>query len=367
MTANSTHAIRLLLLLILGVAVLYFAKPFLVPLCFGAVLAMLFLPVSKWLEGKRLPRGPAALCCILILLAGMAGTIALLDWQISSLAQDAPKIEARILDATDTIQAWINAKFNIPVEEQNDMLKEKTAALTSVAATAVGSTLEVVVSFVLVVVYFFLLLFYRHHIKVFFTKVFPQTEKQEVRSLIFNAAKVSQQYLWGLTKMIVVLWIMYGIGFSIIGVKNAIFFAVLCGLLEMVPFIGNLTGSLLTVLFSVADGGGAGMVVSILITYGSVQFIQTYILEPLIVGAQVHINPLFTIIALVIGELIWGIPGMILAIPSIGMFKIACDHIEPLKPYGFLIGEIPNEQQRPLFRRLSDWILRRSGQNDEPR
>jgi predicted PurR-regulated permease PerM len=60
----------------------------------------------------------------------------------------------------------------------------------------------------------------------------------------------------------------------------------------------------------------------------------------LMLGPQVKINPLFTIIALVLGELLWGIPGIILAIPLTAMLKIICDHIEPLKPYGFLIGEI---------------------------
>ena len=83
---------------------------------------------------------------------------------------------------------------------------------------------------------------------------------------------------------------------------------------------------------------------SIVIVYGIVQLIQGWILEPLILGPQVKINSLFTIIALVLGELIWGIPGIILAIPLTAMFKIVCDHIEPMKPYGFLIGEIENKR-----------------------
>jgi len=139
--------------------------------------------------------------------------------------------------------------------------------------------------------------------------------------------------------MIVILWVMYGIGFSIVGVKNAIFFAILCGLLEIVPFVGNLFGTLLTVVVSFAQGGDVGLVLGILITYGVVQFVQTYLLEPLVVGAEVSINPIATIIGLVAGEQIWGIPGMILAIPIIGIIKIVFDHITPLKPYGFLLGE----------------------------
>jgi predicted PurR-regulated permease PerM len=70
-----------------------------------------------------------------------------------------------------------------------------------------------------------------------------------------------------------------------------------------------------------------------------VQFLQTYILEPLVVGAEVNINPLSTILVIVIGETLWGIGGMVLAIPLLGITKIICDHVESLKPYGYLIGE----------------------------
>jgi predicted PurR-regulated permease PerM len=95
----------------------------------------------------------------------------------------------------------------------------------------------------------------------------------------------------------------------------------------------------------VVQGGGTGMIFGVLITYATVQFFQTYILEPLVVGAEVNINPLFTIIVLVAGELVWGIPGMVLAIPLLGIVKIICDHIEPLKPYGFLIGQEKKKKQ----------------------
>ena len=166
------------------------------------------------------------------------------------------------------------------------------------------------------------------------------TEVNEMKQFIHSATQVSQQYLLGMSKMIILLWMMYGIGFGIIGIKNAIFFAILCGLLEIIPYIGNIIGTLLTVLFAVIYGDSLALVGGVVLVYGIVQIIQGWLLEPLILGPQVKINPLFTIIALVIGQLIWGISGVILAIPLTAIFKIICDHIEPLKPYCFLIGEI---------------------------
>jgi len=130
----------------------------------------------------------------------------------------------------------------------------------------------------------------------------------------------------------------------------------LCGLLEIIPFIGNLTGTALTLIMALSQGGGANMAIGILITYGCVQFIQTYILEPLVVGAQVKINPLFTIIAIVIGELIWGIPGMILAIPLLGIAKIIFDNVDSLKPYGFLIAEEKKKGDTSFVDKIKGWF-----------
>ena len=191
----------------------------------------------------------------------------------------------------------------------------------------------------LTLVYVFLFLFFRQHLNKFILMLVPSSNKQDTQAIINGTKKVTQQYITGLSWMILCLWIMYSIGFSIVGVKYAVLFAVLCGLLEIVPFVGNLTGNIITIFAVLMQGGTSGMILGVLITYGIVQFLQTYILEPLVVGSGVNINPLFTIAGIVAGEMVWGIPGMILAIPVMGMAKIICDHIEPLKPYGFLIGE----------------------------
>ena len=213
----------------------------------------------------------------------------------------------------------------------------------------IGSITSFLSSFILVLVYFVFLLYYRNHIKNFLIQLTAKSQQAEMQEIIQKVTSVSQQYLLGLSKMIFILWIMYGLGFSIIGVENAIFFAILCGLLEIVPFVGNITGTIVTVLVAAIHGANFELLGGIVIVYAIVQLIQGWILEPLILGPQVKINSLFTIIALVLGELLWGIPGVILAIPLTAMFKIVCDHIESLKPYGYLIGEIESSKNEIGF------------------
>ena len=339
-TFSLQRAVQLLLLVFLVVAGLWIAKPFLVPVCFGALLAMLFLPLSRWFEQKKIPKGIAILFCILLLLSIITIIILGISWQVTDLTSEVTDIENRVMKMVDEFKQFISNRFGIPVKQQEKLLLQQAQnpAASGIVLNIGSSLASLLVDFILCLVYIFLFMYYRIRIKKFMFQLIPTRQKENAQHVIHDIQQVTQQYVTGIGWMMICLWIMYGIGFSIVGVKYAVFFAILCGLLEIIPFIGNLTGNLLTILMVIIQGGSTGMVLAVLLTYAIVQFIQTYLLEPLVVGAGVNINPLFTIIVLVLGDLIWGIPGMILAIPLLGIVKIVCDHIEPLKPYGFLIG-----------------------------
>lgn len=321
---------------------------------------MLFLPLSKRMERKGVSRGFATFLCILILMGALAGIGTLLAWQISDLVKDASQIEQRFMQTLNQFRQYVSNNLGISPEQQKQILQKSqgsgSGGIQGAVAGIVGSLGGILVDTVLVLVYIFLFIYFRGHLKKVILKLVPENQKAKTEKLIQDSTKVAQQYLVGLAAMIVTLWIMYGIGFSIVGVKNAIFFAILCGLLEIVPFVGNITGTTLTVLFSLAQGGGGGMVVGIIITYAIVQFVQTYVLEPLVVGAEVNINPLFTILVIVAGELVWGIGGMILAIPLLGIVKIICDHVESLKPYGFMIGKERGKKRSGIADRIKSWF-----------
>jgi predicted PurR-regulated permease PerM len=344
-----------LLFIFLIVAGLYFGKPFLVPICFGGLLSMLFLPVSLWLQKKGFGKGLSIVTCIILFVAIIAGLVWLIAWQITDLTNDLSNIEQKITGMIENLRQFVNKKFGISPKQQQELLNNSKGSANGVGSMVsnIGSgIMSFLIDFILVLVYIFLLMYFRGHIKKFILQLVPAKEKGNAEEIISAIKKVSQQYLTGLGLMIMGLWIMYGIGFSIVGVQYAIFFAILCGLLEIVPFVGNLVGNLLAVSMVIVQGGSTGMIIGVIATYLTVQFIQTYILEPLVVGAEVNINPLFTIIILVAGELVWGIPGMVLAIPLLGIVKIICDHITVLKPYGFLIGQEKKEKKGGLLKRI---------------
>ncbi len=356
MTISATSIIKKLLVLFLVFAGLYYAQAFLIPLIIGGVLATLFLPLSKWLESKKVPKGIAVLICLIIFLLVIVSIGTLLSWQIFELVKDFELIKEQAILSVNRTQYYILENYGVSTQNQVQVLKDQQSFFADIIASIASSITSIAANFILILMYIFCLIYYRNHIKKFLIKLSPTSQQKEMEKVIFHTTRVSQQYLLGLFKMIMILWVMYFIGFSILGVKNALFFAILCGLLEIIPFIGNIIGTTITLMVAAVNGAGYPMLGGIVITYGIIQLIQGWILEPLIVGTQVKINPLSTIIALIIGDLIWGIPGIFIAIPLIAMFKIVCDHVDSLKPYGSLIGEITILKKPDLIKDLKKQV-----------
>jgi predicted PurR-regulated permease PerM len=70
-----------------------------------------------------------------------------------------------------------------------------------------------------------------------------------------------------------------------------------------------------------------------------IQAMDNYFIEPNVVGGEVNLSALWSILSILIGGMIWGVAGMILFLPLFGIIKIICDHVESLKPIGYLLGE----------------------------
>lgn len=354
-----SKTISILFFSFLVISGLYFARGFLIPIAVSALLAMLFVPLSRWFEHRNISRVIASILCLLVLLLGITSIILLLSWHASDISNDLSEIGDRLSKIAADLRQFIARNVGISTYKQKQWMESQTSGSSGsmgMAGTVLGSLFGIVVDTILVLVYLFLFICSRAHLKKFVMMLVPSQETQETEQIFRDAGKVAQRYISGMSMMIVTLWIMYGIGFTIVGVENALFFAVLCGILEIVPFIGNLTGTSITLMMVISQGGSDNMIAGVLGTYLFVQFIQTYILEPLIVGSEVNINPLFTILVLVLMEIVWGIAGMILAIPMLGMVKIICDHIRPLKPFGFLIGKEKPGKETKLIATLKNWL-----------
>src|ERR1035437_6363298 len=159
------------------------------------------------MDGKKIPKGLAVLICLLLIVIAITGIGALLGWQISGLINDFTLLKQKAIDTADQIQEYIFNHLGISVKTQTQILKKEQPSVTGLIQMAAGSLASLLTNFILVLAYIFLLLYYRIHIRDFFLKLTSSAQKIEMEQVIYRASHVSQQYLLGLSKMIVCLWI----------------------------------------------------------------------------------------------------------------------------------------------------------------
>jgi predicted PurR-regulated permease PerM len=121
------------------------------------------------------------------------------------------------------------------------------------------------------------------------------------------------------------------------------------------PYIGGLIAIALPILIATVTSDGYLTQLWIIIAYLIIQFVDNNFLVPYIVSSKVKINALISILAVLMGGALWGVAGMFLSIPLVGILKIIFDRVEGMQPWGELLGdEIPTSHKFMSFRKKKE-------------
>ncbi|MEO5942572.1 MAG: AI-2E family transporter [Ferruginibacter sp.] len=353
---------KLLLLICLGTIITY-GQTLLIPLAFAILLSILLLPVTNFLE-KRLffPKSLANMLSVIIAIGIIATIIYFFSHQIASFLQDIPSIKAHLNEHYTTLQHWIQEKFNVSRTQQSVMIKSATADVKSSGTTVIGETVftitHILFYVILTAIYAFLILFYRHNIKRFLISVFSKDHEPEVVEVLQESKVIVQRYMLGLIIEMGVVAVANCTILLIIGVKYALFLGIFSAILNIIPYVGILTGIVFCCLITLTTSLHLSDIVWIIVGFEIVHFIDSNFLMPRIVGSKVKINALVTIIGVVVGGIMLGLPGIFLALPIIAILKIIFDRIEDLRPWGMLMGD-DTETKGEIYRRLEKMSFRK--------
>jgi len=314
----------------------------LIPLAVAFLLALLLYPISKALEVRRVPRGLAIVMSILFLLVVLGTILLIMLNQVIGLSGEVPEMTIRLESSIYGLQDKVQERFGVSPDMQVTWLSDKVTEFVEksgdMLAGVIRSTGTFLVAVGLIPFYMFFILFYRDHLKEFVFRVSKPGDHERVVVMMKKIQKVIQRYLSGVFTVMIILGILNITALLIIGVKHAIFFGLFAALLNIIPYIGVFIGSALPILYTLAMSDTYWTPILVYLTFTGIQTLEGNIITPNIVGNKVSINPLVAIIALVIGAHVWGVVGMIIFVPFVAMAKVAFDHIEPLKPYGLVLG-----------------------------
>jgi predicted PurR-regulated permease PerM len=352
--------IRLMMIFLLGY-ILIFGKTLFIPLAFSVLLSIVLLPVTNFLENKaRLPKSLSNMISVLFALAIIGSIIYFLSHQMATFLKDIPSIREHLEIHYETLQKWVQNKFNISTKEQATLINSAASGTSS--TEVIGQTFftitHMIFYVIIVAIYTFLILHYRHTIKKFLYAVFTQPLETDVSEVLQQSKGIVQKYMLGLIMEMGIVAIANSAILMIIGVKYAIFLGVFSAVLNIVPYVGILTGIVFTCLVTLTTSTHLSDIIWIIVGFEIIHFIDSNFLMTKIVGSRVKINPLITIIGVVLGGTLIGLPGIFLALPTIAILKIIFDRVDDLKPWGMLMGDEKHEQGA-LYRRMKTLVIKR--------
>ena len=333
--------------IILTLAIVYYSQSILLPILFAAIISISLFPLAQLLERLRIGKAASALLAVTVAITIISAVIWFIVHQSIIIGQDATAITKKVLSVLEVGEQWIDKQFGIGRNEVLKKLKEQGNSSLENAGGIITSTFgsigNLLANSLLVPLYSFFMLYYRDFFREFFFKAFKSSPQAKVNDTLNKIYQVIQSYLMGLITVMGVVALLNTVGLMALGIDYAWFFGSLASLLMLLPYIGITIGSILPALFALAVKDNAWYAIGVIAWFQVVQFLEGNLITPNIVGSKVSMNPLIAIIAILVGGMLFGLGGLILALPLTATLKVIFDAIPSTEAYGFLIGEPEKE------------------------
>jgi len=330
------HGIALALLF------MYLGRTIVIPLFFAFLVSILLEPMVKWFEKAHIPRALAAIFALLIFIIVIGGLVYFFSSQVARFTKDLPHLEQRISAKFQSFRQWLSEEYHVNDDTQIAYMEKSANGAVNAIAGRVANTFVGIAEFLILTIFFlvftFFMLFHRRLLVSFLIASFNNTHDKKVRTILRQIRDVIKSYVVGLlTEMLILIILIFG-ALSILGIKYALLMSVMAAVLNIIPYLGIYTAMALSVLITLANGTG-GDAATIVVVFLIAHFVDANVILPRIVGGRVKLNPFITIIAVLVGHLLWGVPGMFLFIPLTAIIRIVSEEIDEMKPWAILIGE----------------------------
>lgn len=322
-----------------------------VPIIFSIIFSVMLYPIVKRLERWRFPRSLAAFSALLFGAIFVGCLLYFLGKQMVELGEQTPQLKTKLNEMVVDIQTYIDEKYGIDRSEQVAQMEAQLAKIMENGGKIMGAIIAAVANFVtdvvLIPLFVFFILYFRDFFLEFFHKAFDSTDNKIIDEILLKMHTVIQSWLVGVLLVMLIVGVLNTIGLLILGIPYAAFFGFLAAFLLIFPFIGIFLGSLLPVIMALLTKDSYWYAVGVVGVFWFIQILEANLITPYIVGSKISINPLVAVIVLLLFGALWGISGLILALPLTAICKVIFDSIPETRPYGFVIGEPEQRYLRP--------------------
>lgn len=314
--------------------ILYIGSGLLMPLLVAAIIAILLDKPTEQLKQWGLPNWLAISLSVLLMVIIFSLLTWLISSQINTMANDWPTIKEKATEKLNTLSEWANQTLNWDYKDYFENNKRLVQKAESFGSAFLSSVMNLLSQSLIIFVYIILLLMQRNMFIKFFKKLVSNASAMGV--VLSDSKKIINNYLLGKGKIMVFLFGIYYLGFTLGSVPYALFLAVFAALFSIIPYVGNIIGGGIAVVLSYLYAGTTPALIVIGVI-SAAQLVENYILTPWIIGDEIELNPFVTVFGVILFSVLWGMVGAIIALPLIGVLKVIFQHTKGMEPYAFLI------------------------------
>ncbi len=331
-------------LLLVALAFMLLLQSFLIPLCYGLLIALIVYPLCKKLENKKFPRSLAIFISVLMVVLVLCALLFVLYLQVRALNEKLPLLTHHLVVFLNDVQNWVLQNFGLSLVEQdklvNDVGKGFTANIGNIISGSFSVAAETLFYLVIIPVYSVLFLYYRNVLVNFVSSLIPEKHKENLPAILSETIHIYYNYIKGMMLLYLIVGVLNSVGLLLLGVDYAILFGMVTALMTIIPYIGIMISAILPMTIVWAETNNVWYPLGVVMVFAFVQYLEANIIFPYVVGKQLGINTLVSIIAILLGGAIWGVSGMILFLPFLALFKLISGKINSLQAFYNLL-EIP--------------------------
>lgn len=328
----------------------YFAREFLLPVIVAVLIAMTFRPAVRWLARRGAPAWATASAFAVILLAGGFAAGYMISGPVAGWIADAPEIQRTFVEKIRSIRAPFEHFTKITEDIQDAAIPADTTGAQEVVVkesglqtllwTAVGYPASYTVMFTGAVILALFLMASGDLLYEKLVRVMPTlTDKKNALRIVHDVEREVSVYLLTLTAINGGVGIAVAVVFYFLGMPTAYLWAFLAFVLNFVPYAGPIAGAVLSGLVSVVVFDSLGYALVAPLAYTAIITIENQFVSPYILSRRLQLNSVAILLALAFWAWIWGIAGIVVAIPLLVTLRVLSSNIEALSAVGVFLGE----------------------------
>lgn len=348
---KDTSYLRIMQYIVFGSIILHFGQDVFVPLSLALLISFVLYPVANWMERKGVPRMASILISVLALVLILLALVGLLVSQFLDFLRELPLIREKFSETLHQLRSLLAEVYGISWEQQSSwlsgLLNQSASGILSFARGAIATSASSLVLLVLVPVYAVLILFYRHQWINILYRLFPGYEKGEIRNLLSLSIATYYNFIKGMAVVYLIVGVLNSIGLLLLGVPHAILFGFIASILTFIPYIGIMIGSLLPVTMAWIVYDSVWGPLGVVAVFAFVQYLEANLIFPWAVSKRLQLNTLVTLVTVFVGGILWGVAGLILFVPFLGIVKIIADHNPKFHTLAMALGkDHPREKKK---------------------